>query len=776
MPPKAFLAGNFSSYINIAKVYDPTTGKPFPNNQIPTSRIAPLAKYFQKYYSMPNNQGTSTGQLGTNFTFSDPSSERNPRYSYRIDWQANSKNRIMGRYYQSNDVHPHEPCFCGSNSLLFGNFEDEGTLSKNFAFNWFHIFNAYMINELVLGYNHLRYPYVEQNNNVNPGSIIPGLLNVPAGHGGLPNIYISDFTRIGGFGSDFNNGQHTIQINDNLSLIKGNHNLKLGFQYIKQRSGQGKASFGNFSFDGRFTSEEYASLGKKTNSYSINPVNAYADFLLGYIDESSTQNRINMFDTLDTSYGIYAEDSYKANERLTLDTGIRYDKTFPFNINPGGLSNWYPSTNKLVYVRGPIDLKLLSAWPITMGSSVGINSHNFMRTQNSNLSPRIGFAYLPTAKSNLVIRGGFAMTYDYFTSLINGLSSNPPAIAFISYEVSGGYSPSLTWEDPFPKKNGKLPTNVNLSAVERNPKTPYNEQWNLSIENEFANNTAIRISYIGNAGRHLPIPDPINASKPGPLANNQTIQSLSPYKPWGGINYLIYGESTNLNELQIALRRRIARLTFDLEYQHLKALGLDEQNDGGPTNPYNFSYDYGNMDYYSHDLIEFNYSYELPFGRGQRFEGHTNNVVNALIGGWTWTGILSAYSGQPFSVNFTSSVPNWPSNRASRDYTVSAYPKHKSYKEWFDSKAFYLPTEYTYGKQSRNDVFGPGYANWDSGLLKNIQLGRQLTWEIRVSCFNVLNRTNFNSPSNNISSNTAGQIMSQAGEPRQIQFGTRFSF
>lgn len=779
-PTVAFKNGDFSSAIGTYTVYDPTTGKPFPGNIIPQARFSDSAKKLQAYYSDPNTAGNAAFGLGTNFTFSDPTRTTDPRYFIRGDWQVTPRDRLMGRYYQATNINAETPFYAGNNSLLFGNFKNQGTLTKNAVVNYTHIFNQSIVNEFIYGYNHERDPNSDQNNNIDPASIIPGALSSPAPNGGLPNVSISNYTRVGGSGGDFNNGQHAYQVANNLNIIRGNHSIRVGFQYISQRAGQGGVQLGNYSVDGRYTGQygSTALTGPNGKTQSVNAINSYADFLLGYLTSSSRSNRTPLFDTAGKSYSFYGEDSWKVSKRFTLDLGLRYDKTFPFFRTVGGLSNYYPSLNKLVTLQGTPDPTLLNAYPIISGQSVGINRGNYMITQNLNFAPRLGFALRLDEAGTLVVRGGFGLFYNYFNSIINGLATNPPYIATTSYAVNGSLTPSLTFSNAFPAATAALPTNINISGVERNPKTPYNEQWNLTVEKQYGSSTAFRLTYIGNQGHHLYQPFNLNDPQPQAIPSGSSLQALRPYQPWGSITMTQFDTDTNLNQLQAEARRRFAGLSFDLQYQYTRALGIDGANDGTPTNNRNIAHDYGNLDFYARHFLKFSHSYELPIGKNHMLLSNVGPGLDRIVSGWRLNGILSANTGQPYSVSFTSTDPGEPSGRANRVPGVPLTPAHQNWATgWFNPAAFapIAAGTYGFGNSPRNMLFGPNFITYDAGVFKNTRINDRISLELRAEAFNSLNRTNFNNPNSNISSNTVGQITSDVS-PRQMQFGGRIQF
>jgi hypothetical protein len=214
-------------------------------------------------------------------------------------------------------------------------------------------------------------------------------------------------------------------------------------------------------------------------------------------------------------------------------------------------------------------------------------------------------------------------------------------------------------------------------------------------------------------------------------------------------------------------------LTFDVEYQWTKALGLDGANSGALTDKNNARYDYGNLDFYRHHYLTFNSSYDLPFGTGKLSAGR---VVNAIARGWRFSGVFLAQSGEPLSVNFSPSLTGWVGNRASVVPGVDPYAD-QSITHWFDLAAFKAPAQYTFGDSARNSFFGPSYWNLDAALLREISLTEKVKLNIRAESFNVLNHTAFAAPARNISTpGTFGQITGTANAARQLSFSARLKF
>jgi hypothetical protein len=861
-PSPEMLTGDLSvvnQYVGVSQIWDPTlnaylTKATNPGSsglccQIPANEISPLSKYLNGFFPKPNGgvKGASApclypsttapncaaGSAGaatiSDFIYGSETYQKNFRWSLRGDYQLTTRDHLMVRYYAALDG-PYLAPDLANSAPLFGNYSGTGTLTKNAVFNYTRTLTPNMVNEFVAGYNQEHDPRESENVNINPGSLVPGVPNVPTGHGGLPNIGIYGVSGIADANSNFINSQHVYQFADNLTVVHGRHSMAFGTQYIRQRSGQGDTFNGTFSFSGCFANHSCTN-GSPGATENVNVVDAFADYLRGDLFSSQNENQDFAFDATGSSYGVYAQDNWLIAPRLTLNLGLRFEKTFPFGRTVGGLANFYPNMNAgagaEVFISGPENPNLVAEYPqpaILNGSAVGVNSHNYYSTQDSNFGPHVGFALRLNNKGTLVIRGGYALIYNYFAPFINGLGSNPPFVQSTTYQQpsgtctivapattctgSGSNTPLLTWTNAF---NSVSSTGgPALSGVTKSPKQPYNEQMNLTVEWQFIRNTALRVSYVGNLGTHLDDPYPLNSPVPQPLATGQTnIQSIRPYQPWGTITYTEFNTSSNFNQVQAAIRRRFSDLTLSFDFQFSKGLGLDAFNDGGVTNPRNIRLDYGNLDYYSRMYTVFSHIYQLPVGTGKKLLSHAGPVMNRFVSGWRASGVLTLYSGLPFSVSFTpiGTLGNYPSGRPN---VVPGIPQKFSVSpgksSLINAKAFCVPgicpsdgavwvantlgnggtyvgtvnpaTEFTYGNEQRNSLYGPGYANYDASLAKVTKVNSKATLELRLDAFNALNRTNFATPGNrNIGSSTLfGLSTGIQGNARELQLGARLTF
>ena len=750
MPTADLLNGDFSG---LPPVIDPETGLPFPNNQIPTSRFSSVSQAFFPYFSSPNIPTSAAAGLGVNYRVNLPSVQDNNRYQGRVDYDLNAKNIISGRYY----IVRQTPNTSPGTTEKFGGLSAPAT-NQNLAITYTRILSPSLVNLATFGWaRETDQRSSLQNYGLQPSTLISGLPPSLTGLGGLPSIAITGFT---GFNDNAGSGDTipTYQFNDVMTWVKGAHTIKGGFSWLRWQFlnfQNPPPGHGSFSFTGRYTG------------------NPFADFLLGDLSASARPVAGLRGSPTNDRYGMFIQDSWKTTQRLTLNMGVRYDLATLFQNTTGNMANYYPDLNQVVILKGQ-DTGLFPGLPIVSGSSVGINTGNYIGNDLNRISPRIGFAYSAMDNGRLVVRGGYGIYYDYmpwkFGSWWTALQ--PPWSGSQSFEPQAGTTPTLTFADPFPSGSGSVPSAVSVYALPRNYQYPMTNEWNFTLESQLSNSMSVRATYLGtetqHAGQLFNLNDPVPA--PGP------VQPRRPYQPFGAINLFANGETRNEQSLQLsAIRRFTSGLSFQVEYAWTKELLGSQYDLSAPTDNRNISLDRGNSPFIRQQYVVANYVYNLPFGSGKRFLSTLSGPLDAILGGWSTSGIVTLASGLPYSVYFTSSVEGWPSSRA--DIVGNPGVSNPSINGWFNPAAYAVPQPFAYGNSAPNSLFGPGYSNWDMSLFKDFRLNERFRLEFRSDFFNALNHPSFSNPASNISEPTqVGQIFSTSSDPRSIQFALRLSF
>lgn len=747
MPTTALLNGNFSG---LPPVKDPMTGLPFLNNQIPANRISSVSKALFPYFDTPNLPSNKPGGLGTNWIANVGTQQDNYRYEGRGDYDLNEDNTLSVRYWNVRQT----PNYFGGGTDKFGGV-GEPEIDQNLAVNYTHIFSPNLMNLASIGWDHIWDRRQPQNYTIQPGTLIPGIPAGFPGLGGLPRVAITGFN---GLNDNPGSGdvQQTYQFSDDLTWIRGKHTFDAGFSFMHwQFFNEQNLSHGVFSFTGRYTG------------------NPFADFLLGDLSSSSRPIAPLEATPANDRIGLYFQDSWKATPRLTLNMGLRDDFPTLYQNITGNMANWYPNLNQLVVLKGQYNPSLFPTLPIVNGSSLGLNAGNYIGTDYNQLAPRFGFVYRPLATTRLILRGGYGMYYNLEPWAFGSFETavNPPFTGTENFEPTPGPTPTLTFANAFPTGSGTVPSGVTISAYPKNYKYPLSHEWNMTVESQLASSMSVRATYLGVETEHATQIFDINQPVPAPGA----VQPRRPYQPFGPINFYETGQTANTQELQLSALRRFSNgLSFEGEYAWTKALDSGGTDTTIPTDNRNIRLDRGNDPNIRQQYFVANYVYQLPFGRGERFLSSLNGPLNAVLGGWQTSGIVTISSGLPYSVIFSSTLQGWPSNYA--NIIGNSHVSNPSLAQWFNPAAFALPQPFTYGDSAPYSLFGPGYSVWDTSIFKRFSLTERYKLQFRADFFNALNHPNFGNPNSNISVPSRVGTIASAGSPRDIQLGLRLSF
>ena len=772
VPTDAMRSGNFAG---LAPIIDPSSGTPFPNNQIPSTRLDPRAQALAGRYPQPNVPGVQGGTL-QNYIAAIPNKYDVYRFGARADYKFSDKDSFFVNLNYSKG----DPYFVAQNYPLgYGSWQYGGYTTKSINATYTRMISASIVNEARFGFLSHASGRQGMNKDFDPRSLFPGLY--PVDYGGLPNINITSYTSIGDYGGAQVPPETTPQYIDNLTIVRGKHTFKTGLDFAIYRvsstptvAGLGSglvnnAGLGRFDFTGRYTSA----------IATAPPANAFADFLLGdpNIAYRSSGSPAEVFSS--TRYSAYFQDDIQISPKLSLSAGIRYMVQIPWSERDGRMAQFDGASGKL-YLAGSqfppgTQQALVNAYPVTFAKNIGL-SDTLIQTDRNNWQPRIGIAYRPFGNGKTVIRSGFGV-YSSFLPVFIGFRqlgfSNPPFLLAETFESAPGRTPSLTLANPFPG-SGTLSPNPSITAVQRDIRNSESYQWNFTVEHEVAPSLGIRVSYVGNRSTHLPWYNyPINLSRqqiPG------TIQSNRPYQPWADISMLATGGDSTMNELQLeATKRYSSGLTFQLEYAWTSSLD-NTPTVGAGQDPYNISADRGYTDGVRRHVFTAAYSYELPFGKGKHFLTNASGLTNALVGGWQLAGITYLRTGTPFSPTVSVTQQGWRATRPNVVGVGALSRSDRTTSRWFDPSAYVLPAPFTYGNASRNSLFGPGDMVFDVSLLKDFSVLERVKVQLRGEFFNMPNHTNFLNPATNISvPATVGRITS-AADPRQVQLGIKFLF
>jgi hypothetical protein len=744
----AMRRGDFSG---LGAIRDPLSDAPFANNQIPASRLNPQAQKLLEFVPLPNSPGSGPAGTGPNYVTSVGNIIDVNRYSIKADHNFNSNNSINAVLTYSKG----SPYFVALGTPAnYGNFGDGGYITKGGSLGYNQTISPTILNEARYSYFNHASIRIGQNTDFNPATIFPTLYQ-PLPIGGLPNVSMTGFAGIGDSGGSARAPQITQQLTDNLSILSGAHTFKTGFDIgfgrISTNPGAGGSSFGSFSFNGRYTG------------------NAFADFVLG---NPVSANRTTPFLPnllYNTRYGMYAQDDWKVSSKLTLNLGVRYSLQTQTQERDGSFSNFDFASGQFVVRTEGGQLprlaipRLLQTYPYVESEKIGWGSDVILADHN-NLAPRFGFAYRPFNDNRTVIRGGYGIFYNIIPVYIGIRQislNNVPFVLAETFEAAAGNVPSLSLANPFPG-SGTLSPNPSITAVNRQIRNTYAQQFNFTIERELAAGTGLRVSYVGNKGTRVPW---YTYNRNLPIVQKAgTIQSNRPYQPWADIPTLDTNGSSITHQLQVeAIRRYAQGLFVQASYTWNKTLD-NVPIVGGPQNPYNAALDRGNGDSIRPHVFYLSATYDLPVFK------------NSILGGWQLASIVQLRAGVPFSVAFTPTQAGWYANRADV-VSPDLYPENRGIENWFNPAAFATPAPFTFGNSARNMLFGPGQQVVDLSVLKDTKIAERYTVQFRAEAFNFSNTPSFGNPSANISvPATVGKIRGTTVSARAIQFGLKLIY
>jgi hypothetical protein len=735
-------------------IIDPFTKAPYAGNVIPTARLDPTALKALPYVLTSNIAPvfSSTGSLSYNTHESPKSVQHIDQYNVRLDQRISARDSVYATWSNSNDnlLTPSINPLGGNNAPLNDHL---------WTATYTHIFGNTIFNELRGGVNdsatfrNAQTAYgpnyalslfgLDYGNNSDPATF--GIPNFSLGGGFGP---VGSITEV--IGADDKN----YQVADNLSITHGKLTSLNGVQLIHER-------FNQITDFGSNPNLAY------TEGYSGSTL---ADFLLG-APFSITGAQGDSSQQLHTNYyGLYSQNNYKLRPNLTVTAGLRYEFAAS-PIESRNHSQYFDfNTGQFLYA----------------GTSI---RRSIVKPDYNNLAPRLGFAYRPGGDlfKNTVIRGGAGIYYStdnfneeqfknqgspFYSSRSNTTSTTTPVSIF---------NPFVGTSTSFP------PAGANIFDIDQNNRTPYIEQYGLSVQREFGGEYLVEVEYAGGAGRKLPQRYNYNI--------RQDSTSAPAYPQYGFI--LVTGDygRSNFNALTAKLEKRFTNGTsFLVAYTYSKAIDIGITDDFSALSRDFFTYDRGVSDYDVPNRLVVSYDYHLPVGRGQRFLGSAPRAVDYALGGWQLNGISTFSSGQ-YSTPVLSggktdlNIGTFSVTRPNRVGDPSAGRKAPS--QWFNPAAFAAPATLVPGSAGRNSIEQPGYQNWDMSLFKAVAVTEKSSFQLRFEAFNVFNHTQFGfanttygvtrDPNTNVvnydTTSGFGSISSvRPGSPRVIQLGGRFSF
>lgn len=631
-----------------------------PGNPKALANVDPTGSLLAEYYPLPNQ---TTPINGNNWSQSLPTSLQWRQENVRGDFNLNSHNTIMGRYTQDTWTNPayNGNQYWGDTPYpeINGNWAQP---SKMAIGRWTSTITNTLVNDAEFAYSNNRI-------NITPGGFNAGLANQLAQ--AIPTLYPIDLktnqggatpTIWGGLGAyggqniwsiaPWNNTLDIYTVRDDVSKVAGRHAIKtglfLGFDGKNEDTGPASSERPSFTTD-----------NGGVNSAGVRTGNQLANLLVPgnifNLSETSTNVRAQL---RWRDYEFYGGDTWKLSPRLTINYGLRYS-ILPTPYQPDGLeTNFVPALydptkpasdacNGLIVVPGKDPCGDANKRFGTNFSSGTAGPNKYLQDQNYHqIAPRIGIAWDVAGDGKTAVRAGFGQFYQRERVSRYQLVANAPF--------------ALSTPNSIPRALGAQ-TSGNLSgsgspsgAYDLSNTVPTSYQWNLTVEQQLAKDTALQVSYVGNRGLHLTSSTDINAIQPAnwlaaTFTSNQA--PLRPYSHDGAIATFTHSGDSYYHGLQTLFRTQIGpafRLQAAYTWSHAIADVLTDDS-GGSTGAQSFLYgaiprlDRGNSATNRPNIFVANGTYLAP-----KLQNH-GELVQQTLGGWELTGITSADSGNSFS-------------------------------------------------------------------------------------------------------------------------------
>lgn len=796
-----------------------------PTNIIPSGSIDPVARNVAALFPAPNANLSN----GNNYRVNPVNKISQNNFDVRVDQAISQKDAFFTRF--SYEVQPRNIPGPFNNFLDGGGFTggDIENSYRSVAVSETHLFSTSLANEFRLGYNRINSHRLEPYSNTDVSGQL-GLKGVPfePGIGGLPAMCLGLIgTCVGA--SPFQPSkelQNSYVLTDNLNVVRGRHSLKFGVEIRREEFTIFQPSYprGYMGFGVDFTNNPALPSNPDGSATGGSDV---ATWLLGIPDGANLVNlhNVDYFRQIDAGY---VQDDFRATSRLTLNLGVRYEIFRPITERNNQQANFDFRTDSLVMPAGQnaqLTPTIASAIPALRNAPRGLVNPDY-----TNFAPRIGLAYKITDK--LALRSGYGIFYG---GQENGPFSNPSpgfnppflrSQAFLSqpscYTTNLGFFPSNAnptdpancavgfpnllvsnfWAGGFPATSLSDPNSPVLFSVDPNLKTPYTQQWHFGFQYQLPSETVVEISYAGSKGSRLfafyngnQYPHGFASNGPRPFTPPATSNANI-----GGIPTFRSNAYSNYDSLQIHIEKRLTHgLQFQASYTYSHALDdassadLGSLNNGDFRDQLNPSLDYGNADFDVRQHFVGTFMYELPFGKGHAFRGNASGVLNQVIGNWQMAGIVSASTGNFYTVSDPTSFigvdcgGNVVYNCARPNQVANPNGKPCVPGTFFNTCAFVSNTiPGTLGTEGRNAVLGPGYQQWDLSIYKDFPISENKHFEFRAEAFNVANHVNWltgrqgqDGQLEPVSIELATQqygTYQAARDPRLIQFALKFYF
>ena len=733
---------------------------------------------------------------------------REDQLNGNLDFQLSNKNRLSAKFFGANNPATQAlfNLFGLANALPVPGFGGTANLNQRVL----SVDDTYLVTQQIVNNLHFGFGFITTGSQPQEPFTAAQLgISSPLGNlfAGMPEISVANEFDLGASPFADNSGvEKTYAANDTLSWQKGRHSLKFGGEYKHHEL--------NETFN-LYTRGQMFFLG-----FSGNP---FADFLGAVADTAGLTimgSGVNNRDVLAHDVNGFVNDDWRVTNRLTLTLGVRYDYFSPFTESRGRFVGFDPDRVTTVQVPG------LGA-VVTGGFVQAANASNplpgvplvqssLVSPDKNNFAPRVGFAWQPRSDNRLVFRGGYGVYYDRANSrLLNNQILDFPYYTLAQAFLTPISTPFVQVPQPnqfpllfnnasvfpfggppaFLPRAASIPFPATVQDVSANGiypdlhdfRTPYIQQYGFGIENEFANNWMLNLSYVGSAGRKMYRLVDLNQAVAETALGPAGVYSpgLSALAVQGfGLHVMQSSSDSSYNSLQASIKKRFS---YGLQFlaSYTWSHSFDDYS-GDPTGTSDVTVVPGNQapgmlnNYASSDFdrrhrFVFSGIYDLP-----KFYKGSTGFAKQAVNGWELSSVIQLQSGTPFSVltNDTAFI------QARANYVPGCDPAEggsvrSRLDMYFNTACFSSATADAtggFGNTGRNILHGPNQKNVDISVVKFFPVTERTKVEFRSEFFNAFNNVSFQNPDNVIASPSFGQILEPSTGPRVIQFALKVNF
>ena len=476
-------------------------------------------------------------------------------------------------------------------------------------------------------------------------------------------------------------------------------------------------------------------------------------------------------------YGIgFVQDSWRVNDRLTMELGLRYD---------------YYSV-----VKEKNDL----AKPFFVDeNNFGAVADGFYDADKNNFSPRLSAAYQLNAKT--AVRAGFGLFYGpgQFEDRIQPIENYISRARVQTADVANNGL-------QYPVPAAQLRDLLSLRGYTHDYPNEYNVQYGASLSRELPGDINFTVGYTGSQGKDMFLRGVGNVLDPVTRVRLVPTFGQIDFKTAGCVDNLKLGGvyatkgcgTATYDALQLSMSRRFrSGLSGGLQYQFSKNRGTTQGSNEAATaqNTFDFNAEDGINPQDIPHTFNGSLTYELPFD-------------GLWKGGWRLGTIVNARSGVPLNVTISRpdnvtvngvTVTNIPGGNSRGTQRPDLIPGVDPYLNgggvrYLNPAAFTTPQPGAFGNLPRNFLRGPNFWQADLVVSKDFRFASSQGIQVRVEMFNIANRLNYENPAINLPNGTPGVPFTDAqagtfgymlgplnrtvglGTPRQMQLSLRYSF